>query len=171
MSADPAGPARTPAGVRTSAGLLVYHVSATAGREVFLGHMGGPFWAQRDAGAWSIPKGEYDPDAEPALTAARREFAEEIGVPAPAGDPVDLGVHMQRSGKRVHAFAVPGHPDEVLFVASNTFGLEWPRGSGRIVEFPEIDRAAWFPLADARTRVVSGQVSILDALETHLRLR
>ena len=171
MTGDPAGPTRRPVRLRTSAGLLLYHVSATAELEVFLGHMGGPFWARRDAGAWSIPKGEFDPDAESALTAALREFAEEIGIPAPTGDPLDLGVHVQRGGKRVHAFAVPGRPDDVRFVASNTFRLEWPRGSGRIVEFPEIDRAAWFPLEHARTRVVSGQVAILDALKTQLRQR
>ena len=156
--------------MRHSAGIVVQR-DVDGRTQILLGHMGGPFWARKDEGAWSIPKGEFDPDAESALTAARREFAEEIGVPAPPGDPLDLGVHVQRGGKRVHAFAVPGHPDDVRFVASNTFGLEWPRGSGRIVEFPEIDRAAWFPIEDARTRVISGQVGILDALETHVHQR
>ena len=134
---------------------------------VFLGHMGGPFWARRDAGGWSIPKGEYDPQTEDALAAALREFAEEIGAPAPVGEPIDLGVHAQPSGKRVQAYAVPADP-ELRFVASNTFEMEWPRGSGQVQAFPEIDRAQWFALVAARHKVVNGQVPILDTLAERL---
>ena len=132
--------------------------------------MGGPFWARRDLGGWSIPKGEFDPAGEDPLIAALREFVEEIGVPAPTGTPIDLGVHVQRGGKRVHAFAVEADPT-LAFLASNTFPLEWPRGSGRIQQFPEIDRAQWFELDEARRRVVSGQVPILDALAARLAAR
>lgn len=147
----------------SSAALLLHRVGP-AGLEVFLGHMGGPFWAHREDGAWSIPKGLFDAAQEDPLGAARREFAEEIGVPPPQGEAVDLGVFVQPSGKRVHAFAqlvdVP-----VEFVASNHFDLEWPRGSGLIGSFPEIDRAQWFSVDVARRKVVGGQVPILDALQ------
>jgi len=129
--------------------------------------MGGPFWAHKDAGGWSIPKGEYDPETEDPLSAALREFTEEVGVTAPVGEPIDLGVHAQPSGKRVRAYAVMADPD-LGFVASNTFTMEWPRGSGRVQEFPEIDRAEWFALEEARLRVVSGQIPIIDALARHL---
>lgn len=149
-----------------SAALLV-HRGAGPGLEVFLGHMGGPYWARKDDGAWSIPKGEFDPALEDPLAAARREFAEEIGVPGPAGEVLDLGSHLQRSGKLVHAFAVPAD-GPLAFVASNTFLLVWPRWSGRQVEFPEIDRAEWFALPAARRKVVRGQVPILDALVERL---
>ncbi len=152
---------------RTSAGLLAHRIDPSGEVWVFLGHMGGPFWARRDVGGWSIPKGEYDPGEEQPFDVARREFAEEIGVPAPRGEVIDLGVAVQPSGKRVRTFAVPA--DESLgFVASNEFELEWPRGSGVVRRFPEIDRAQWFPLAQARTKVVSGQVPILDALRARL---
>ena len=147
----------------TSAALLL-HRQGVAGLEVFLGHMGGPFWSHRDDGAWSIPKGLYDPAVEDPLAAARREFAEEIGVAAPDGEAVDLGEFVQPSGKRVRTFAQQVH-EPVEFVASNHFELEWPRGSGVLASFPEIDRAAWFPIEAARTKVVGGQVPILDALE------
>jgi predicted NUDIX family NTP pyrophosphohydrolase len=147
----------------SSAALLLHRVGP-AGPEVFLGHMGGPIWAHREDGGWSIPKGLFDTAQEDPLAAARREFAEEIGVPPPEGEVVDLGVFVQPSGKRVHAFAqrvdVP-----VEFVASNHFELEWPRGSGVIGSFPEIDRAQWFTVGVARRKVVGGQVPILDALE------
>lgn len=146
----------------TSAALLL-HRAGPDGPEVFLGHMGGPFWGHRDDGAWSIPKGLFDPAHEDALAAARREFAEEIGVEAPPGDVVDLGECLQPSSKRVRTFAQ--RVDEpVEFVASNHFELEWPRGSGVIRSFPEIDRAAWFSLGEARRKVVGGQVPILDRL-------
>ncbi len=148
---------------RTSAALLVFNVSDAGEVRVFLGHMGGPFWESKDDGGWSIPKGEYDADAEDPMEAARREFAEEIGVPAPDGDLIDLGVHVQPSGKRIRCFAVAA-PESVRYVASNEFTLEWPPHSGIVRSFPEIDRAEWFPLVDARHTLVPGQVPILQAL-------
>ena len=148
---------------RTSAALLAYRIDPAAGLVVFIGHMGGPFWARTDDGGWSIPKGEYEAGAEDAAQAARREFAEEIGVPPPTGKLIDLGVHPQPSGKRIRAFAVAAD-DRLVFVRSNEFELQWPRGSGVTRSFPEIDRAAWFPLAQARRKVVPGQVPILDDL-------
>lgn len=144
-----------------SAGLLLYRlVDGVA--EVLIGHMGGPFWARKDAGAWSIPKGEPEPD-EDLRAAAAREFAEEIGSPAPAGEWLELGEARQSTGKIVTAFAVRAEFDPATAV-SNTFELEWPRGSGRIQAFPEIDRVAWFDVATARTKVVAGQVPLLDRL-------
>ena len=125
--------------------------------------MGGPFWAKKDAGAWSIPKGEYGPDEDP-LAAARREFAEELGSPAPEGVPyLPLGEVRQKNGKVVTAWAVAGDLD-VTTVVSNTFELEWPPRSGRIQEFPEVDRAAWFDLDTARTKLVAAQAGFLDRL-------
>jgi predicted NUDIX family NTP pyrophosphohydrolase len=156
--------------VRTSAALLAYRVDDAGVVRVFVGHMGGPFWARRDAGGWSIPKGEYDAATEVPLDVARREFAEEIGVPAPSGPVLDLGEWRQPSGKRVRAFAVAAGEERVRYVGSNTFQLEWPPGSGRVGVFPEIDRAEWRTLADARRLVVSGQVPILDALLAAVRV-
>jgi predicted NUDIX family NTP pyrophosphohydrolase len=145
-----------------SAGILL-HRPGPDGPLVLLGHMGGPFWARKDAGAWSVPKGEHGPDEDP-LAAAVREFAEELGTPPPPGRPVDLGTVRQPSGKRLAVFALDGDLDADAIV-SNTFALEWPRGSGRVREFPEVDRAAWFGLADARRAVVRGQLPFLDRLE------
>jgi predicted NUDIX family NTP pyrophosphohydrolase len=145
-----------------SAGLLL-HRSGPAGPQVLLGHMGGPFWARKDDGAWSVPKGEHGPEEDP-LAAAVREFAEELGSAPPPGAPVALGTVRQSSGKRLTVFALAGDLDASA-VVSNTFPLEWPRGSGRIQEFPEIDRAAWFGLDDARRAVVRGQRPFLDRLE------
>lgn len=145
---------------------MAYHVDHAV-ISVFLGHMGGPFWVHRDDGGWSIPKGEYDPATQAPADVARREFAEEIGVVAPEGPLTDLGEHVQPSGKRVRAFAVPAG-GRLAYVASNEFTVEWPRGSGQMSSFPEIDRAAWFPLEVARRKVVAGQVPILDALEALL---
>jgi predicted NUDIX family NTP pyrophosphohydrolase len=150
---------------KTSAALLLYR-HGTDGVEVLIAHMGGPFWARKDAGAWSIPKGEYTDDEEP-LAAARREFAEEMGSPPPAGDVVPLGTVRQSGGKSVTTFAVEGDFDLDGF-RSNTFELEWPRGSGRVQEFPEVDRAAWLAVPVAREKLVKGQVPVLDALLTHL---
>jgi predicted NUDIX family NTP pyrophosphohydrolase len=149
---------------------LPYDVDAEGVLRVFIGHMGGPLWAGREEGGWSIPKGEHGGAAEGTVEAARREFEEEIGVPAPDGELIDLGVQVQPSGKRVHTHAVPA-ARSLRFVASNEFELEWPRGSGRVRSFPEIDRAQWFTLTQARRKVVSGQVAILDALARALRLR
>ncbi|MBB4905193.1 NUDIX domain-containing protein [Actinophytocola algeriensis] len=149
---------------KTSAALLLFR-HGSDGLEVLIAHMGGPFWARKDAGAWSIPKGEYT-DEEP-LAAARREFAEEMGSPPPGGEPVALGTVKQSGGKSVTTFAVEGDFDLAGF-RSNTFELEWPRGSGRVQEFPEVDRAAWVPVAVAREKLVKGQVPVLDALVEHL---
>jgi len=151
-----------------SAGLLLYRVR-DGEPEVLLGHMGGPFWARKDERAWSIPKGEYGDD-EDALAAARREFAEETGSAPPEGEAVALGEVRQSGGKRVVAWALAGDLDPAT-VRSNTFVMEWPPRSGRQQEFPEIDRAEWFGLGSARSKVVKGQVPLLDALEQKLSLR
>ena len=151
-----------------SAGLLLYRVRHGE-PEVLLGHMGGPFWARKDERAWSIPKGEYGDD-EDALAAARREFAEETGSAPPEGEAVALGEVRQSGGKRVVAWALAGDLDPAT-VRSNTFVMEWPPRSGRQQEFPEIDRAEWFGLGTARSKVVKGQVPLLDALEQKLSLR
>jgi predicted NUDIX family NTP pyrophosphohydrolase len=148
------------AGTR-SAGLLLWR-RRDDGLEVFVAHMGGPFWARKDAAAWTIPKGEYLPDEDP-LLAARREFVEEVGVAAPELDYVKLGEFRQASGKVVTAFAAESD-FEVDEVHSNTFPVEWPPRSGRIQEFPEIDRAEWMSVAEATWRVVKGQVAMLEAL-------
>lgn len=129
--------------------------------------MGGPYWARKDDGAWSIPKGEYDGD-EDALGAARREFAEELGSPPPEHGYLELGEVRQASGKRVTAWAVEGDLDADAIV-SNVFELEWPPRSGRRQSFPEIDRAAWFDLDAARPKLVKGQVEFLDRLAATLR--
>lgn len=131
--------------------------------------MGGPFWARKDARAWSVPKGEYLEDEDP-LVAARREFAEEIGTPAPDVDYNHLGAFRQPSGKIITVFAAEAEfqPEQIV---SNTFPLEWPRGSGTIGDFPEIDDARWIGEPDARTKLVKGQVPILDALIQHVRER
>jgi predicted NUDIX family NTP pyrophosphohydrolase len=146
---------------RPSAGLLLYRGTGEH-VEVLLAHMGGPFWTRKDDGAWSIPKGEYGPDEDP-LAAARREFAEELGSPAPDGDYRPLGDVRQKNGKLVTAWAVAGDLD-VTTVVSNTFEVEWPPRSGRRQEFPEVDRAAWFDLAAARPKLVAAQAAFLDRL-------
>lgn len=124
--------------------------------------MGGPFWAGKDDGAWSIPKGEYEPQ-EGALAAARREFQEEMGSPPPEGPVVELGEIRQPSGKRITAWAVPGEFDPAR-LQSNTFMLEWPPRSGRSQEYPEVDRACWFDADTARRKLVRGQVGFIDRL-------
>jgi predicted NUDIX family NTP pyrophosphohydrolase len=148
-----------------SAGILL-HRAGREGPEVLLGHMGGPFWARKHEGAWSVPKGEHGAEEEP-LAAAVREFAEELGSPPPTGTPLELGTVRQPSGKRLTVFALAGDLDADAIV-SNTFTVEWPRGSGRLREYPEIDRAAWFGLDDARNVVVRGQVPFLDRLAARL---
>jgi predicted NUDIX family NTP pyrophosphohydrolase len=154
-----------------SAGILLWRRGAAGaeaegavdeGLEVFIAHMGGPFWARKHERAWSIPKGELEGDEEP-LTAARREFAEEIGAPAPDVPLLDLGAFRQKSGKVVHVFAAEAD-FAVAAVTSSTFELEWPPRSGRMQSFPEIDDARWVPLAEARKLLVAGQVPVLDAL-------
>jgi predicted NUDIX family NTP pyrophosphohydrolase len=151
---------------KRSAALLVYRRGGEDGLEVLVGHMGGPFWARKEARAWSIPKGEYD-GAEAPLAAARREFEEEIGSAAPQGPVADLGELRQPGGKVIVTFAVEGDLDLSGF-RSNTFTMEWPRGSGQVREFPEIDRAEWMSLGRAADMLVKGQVPILDALRERL---
>jgi predicted NUDIX family NTP pyrophosphohydrolase len=145
-----------------SAGILLYRQGGAGGLEVWIGHMGGPFWAGKKVHSWSLPKGEYQ-DGEDPLAAARREFTEEIGTPPPAADYALLGEFRQPSGKRITVFtaAADFQPAEIV---SNTFPLEWPKGSGAIQEFPEIDEARWVPEAEARGKLVKGQLPILDAL-------
>lgn len=148
-----------------SAGLLLYRVG-DGGVEVLIGHPGGPFWARRDEGAWSIPKGEYTDEEDP-LVAARREFAEEVGLPVPDGPCLPLAPVKQPGGKVVTAFAV--HADlDVSDSVSNTFDLEWPKGSGRVRTYPEIDRVGWFAVPEARVKLLKGQRPLLDSLIQHL---
>ena len=146
---------------RTSAGILLHRAGA-AGREVLIGHMGGPFWAKKDAGGWSIPKGEYGP-GEDAFAVACREFEEELGTPVPATVFLPLGELRTTSSKVLTVWAADGDLDATAAV-SNTFSLEWPPRSGQVQEFPEIDRAAWFGIEEARTKLVKGQVPFLDRL-------
>jgi len=130
-------------------------------------HPGGPYWAKRDLGAWSIPKGEYDDDEDP-LACARREFAEELGSEPPAGtEPVDLGEVRQKGGKVVMAWAIAGDLDAAA-IRSNTFEMEWPPRSGRRQAFPEVDRAGWFEAAEAREKLVPAQAAFVDRLFAHL---
>jgi predicted NUDIX family NTP pyrophosphohydrolase len=153
--------------MKHSAGLLLFR--RTAGRadtlEVLLGHMGGPFFARRKAGAWTVPKGEYDPD-EPAWDAARREFREELGLEPPDGPGVPLGEVRQAGGKVVTVWAVESDLDPAA-VVPGTFPMEWPPRSGRIQEFPELDRVAWFGLAEAGEVIVRAQAAFLDRLAEH----
>ena len=130
-------------------------------------HPGGPFWARRDEGAWSIPKGEYD-DAEDAFEAARREFGEELGSAPPDGPAEDLGEVRQKSGKLVRGWAIEGDLDAETIV-SNTFALEWPPRSGKTIEVPEVDRAEWFDLGSARSRINPAQAALLERLNERLR--
>jgi predicted NUDIX family NTP pyrophosphohydrolase len=150
---------------KTSAGLLLYR-TAPSGCEVLLVHPGGPFWARRDLAAWSIPKGEVD-EGEDLLAAAYRELREETGFSAD-GPAIPLGHVKQRSGKVVHAWAVRGDVDP-SHLRSNSFEVEWPPRSGRMQSFPEVDRAAWFDLDDARRRIVPAQAKFLDELAGRLR--
>ncbi|MFD5278458.1 NUDIX domain-containing protein [Pseudarthrobacter sp. NPDC058362] len=145
-----------------SAGILLYRRRTDAVLEVWIAHMGGPFWAHKDERAWSLPKGEYAVGEDP-LAAALREFQEEMGTPAPAAGYTHLGDFRQPSGKVITVFAAEAAFDPEA-IRSNTFPLEWPKGSGRIQDFPEIDDARWFPEQDARLKLVKGQVPILDAL-------
>jgi predicted NUDIX family NTP pyrophosphohydrolase len=152
---------------KRSAALLLYRRGEQGELEVLVAHMGGPFWAGKQARAWSIPKGEYPEDEEP-LTAAQREFTEEIGEPPPDGEVTELGECRQPSGKIITTFAVEGDFDLSRF-HSNTFHLEWPKGSGVMREFPEVDRAEWMSLDRAAGLLVKGQVPILDALSQRVR--
>jgi predicted NUDIX family NTP pyrophosphohydrolase len=149
--------------VRRSAGLLVYRRTPDGGVEVLCAHMGGPFWERKDEHAWSIPKGEYSDEDDP-VGEARREFVEEIGRQPPVGEWIPLGEARQSGGKRVVAWAVEGDLDLSDGIQSNTFTMEWPPRSGRMQEFPEVDRAEWFDLETARRKLVKGQVPFLDLL-------
>ncbi|WP_031033666.1 NUDIX domain-containing protein [Streptomyces sp. NRRL F-5650] len=151
--------------MRRSAGLLLHRRGPDGGLQVLLGHMGGPYYARRDAGAWTVPKGEYDP-AEPAWEAARREFREELGLPPPEGEAVALGEVRQAGGKTVTVWAVAADLDPAT-VVPGTFRMEWPPKSGRTGEFPELDRVAWFPLDRAREVIVKAQAAFLDRLAEH----
>jgi Predicted NTP pyrophosphohydrolase len=147
--------------VKASAGILLFR--ERAGRlEVLLAHPGGPYWAKKDAGAWTIPKGEIAEDEEP-LAAARREFEEETGARV-EGEPLPLTPRRQPGGKLVHAWAMRGDLDPAA-VRSITFTMEWPPRSGRQQAFPEVDRAGWFGLPDARGKILKGQAPFLDELE------
>lgn len=148
-----------------SAGLVLFRRRGN-GLQVLLVHPGGPFWARKDLGAWSIPKGEYA-DGEDPSEVARREFAEELGSAAPDGPLVALGEVRQRGGKRVTGWAVEGDLDTTR-TSSNQVEMEWPRNSGRRITFPEVDRAEWFALSEARRRILDGQRPLLDRLEEHL---
>jgi predicted NUDIX family NTP pyrophosphohydrolase len=144
-----------------SAGILLHRRRGDA-VEVLLVHPGGPAWARRDIGAWSIPKGEYQHDEDP-LSAARREFAEELGTHAPDGQALDLGEIRQKSGKVVRAWALEGDLD-VEQIRSNTCLVQWPPRGGKLIEIPEVDRAEWFSLDAAREKINPAQVALLDRL-------
>ena len=147
-----------------SAGILLYRIGVRA-LEVFLVHPGGPYWRNKDAGAWSIPKGLLEQGDDP-LTAAKREFHEETGSPV-EGEFIALAPLRQPSGKVVHAFALEGDIDASAIV-SNLFPMEWPPRSGRMQEFPEVDRGAWFELSEARKKILSGQRAFLDEIERRI---
>ena len=149
---------------RESAGILLFR--RTNGLEVLIAHPGGPFWAGKDEGAWSIPKGEVEPEEEPTATAVR-EFREEIGRDVDPSRLIELGTVRQRSGKVVHGFAVEGDLDPAL-VSSNLVRLEWPRGSGRELVFPEIDRVAWVSPEVASRLLVSGQPALVVRLQDYV---
>jgi predicted NUDIX family NTP pyrophosphohydrolase len=144
-----------------SAGILL-HRHGARGPEVLLVHPGGPFWAKRDAGAWSIPKGVVD-EGEDARACARREFEEELGSPPPAGPLLELGAIRPKGGKVVEAFALEGDLDPDT-VRSGTFAMEWPPRSGRMREFPEVDRAAWFGAGEAREKLIAAQAELVGRL-------
>ncbi len=152
---------------KLSAGVLLYRIRDGA-VEALIAHPGGPFWSRKDDGAWSIPKGEYTEGEDP-WAAAQREFSEELGLSVPDGPRTDLGALKQPSGKVVTAFAVLGDLD-VTDARSNTFELEWPKGSGTMREFPEVDRVEWFPVAQARSKLLKGQRAYLDLLMAHPEL-
>ncbi|MDT5091083.1 MAG: hypothetical protein QOH60_446 [Mycobacterium sp.] len=149
--------------MKLSAGLLPYRIRDGV-VEVLIGHPGGPFWAKKDDGSWSILKGEYT-DGEDPWDAARREFTEETSLPPPVGPRIDFDPVRQPSGKVLTVFAVLGDLD-VTNARSNTFELEWPKGSGRVREYPEVDRVQWFPIARARAKLLKGHRVVLDRLMT-----
>lgn len=147
--------------VKRSAGILLYRGKG-AGLELLLVHPGGPFWAKKDLGAWSIPKGEYQEGEDP-LAVARREFEEELGSPAPARDAIELGELAQPSRKLITAYAIEGDFDANT-LKSNLFEMEWPPKTGRLQSFPEVDRAQWFTVEEARHKILPGQRPFIDRL-------
>jgi predicted NUDIX family NTP pyrophosphohydrolase len=149
-------------GPRRSAGLLLYRRTSAGAFEVLLAHPGGPLWAKRDAGVWTVPKGEFH-EGEEAWAVARREFEEETGHPAPDGDSIELGEIRQKGGKLVEAWALEGDLDPAT-ARSNTFPLEWPPRSGRWITIPEIDRVEWFAPDEARQRIKDAQIPFIDRL-------
>lgn len=149
---------------KRSAGLLLFR-HTDEGLQVLLGHMGGPLWAKKDAGAWTVPKGEYEPD-EPAWEAARREFQEELGLAPPDGEAVALGEVVQKNGKIVTAWAMEAELDLAGFTPGS-FTMEWPPRSGREQEFPELDRVEWLGLDRARAVIITAQAAFLDRLAEH----
>ncbi|MFF4658432.1 NUDIX domain-containing protein [Streptomyces sp. NPDC001381] len=149
---------------KRSAGLLLFR-RTDEGTEVLLGHMGGPYFARKDAGAWTVPKGEYEPD-EPAWEAARREFREELGLPPPDGEAIGLGEVRQTNGKIVTVWGIEADLDPAA-IDPGTFTMEWPPRSGRTQEFPELDRVAWYGLDRAREVIVPAQAAFLDRLTEH----
>jgi predicted NUDIX family NTP pyrophosphohydrolase len=151
-----------------SAGILLYRLDAVGEVRVLLAHMGGPYWASKDAGAWSIPKGEYDPDTEGALDAARREFREELGVDPPDVEYAELGTFPYSSGKRIVVFVGDGATFASTEFDFGEFELEWPPRSGKMARFPEVDRVEWCTPDEARERLVKGQRPALDALLSSL---
>ena len=153
---------------KKSAGLMLYRQAADgSGLEILLVHPGGPFWRKKDDGAWTVPKGELDDHEEP-LTAAKREFKEELGWPAPDGVYFSLGLIKQKGGKTVYAWAVEGDFDPAK-MDSNTFTCEWPPNSKRMQEFPEVDRAEWFTPETATRKILAAQVPLIDELLQKLR--
>lgn len=150
---------------KRSAGIVLYRMNNEV-LEILLVHAGGPFWAKKDEGAWSLPKGEFTTDEE-ALAAAKREFSEELGAPVPEGEYLALGPIKQSGGKTVYAWAVQGDFDPAT-LKSNTFTMEWPPKSGQEQEFPEVDKAAWVPLAKAEEKLFKSQLSLLQVLAEKL---
>jgi predicted NUDIX family NTP pyrophosphohydrolase len=149
-------------GPRRSAGLLLYRWTSAGGIEILLAHPGGPLWAKRDAGVWTVPKGEFH-EGEEAWAVARREFEEETGHPVPDGAPTELGEIRQKGGKVVEAWALEGDLDPAT-ARSNTFPFEWPPRSGRWITIPEIDRVEWFAPDEARQRIKDTQIPFIDRL-------
>ena len=152
---------------KRSAGILLFK-GRGAGLRLLLVHPGGPFWAKKDEGAWSIPKGEYDEGEDP-LAVARREFEEELGSPAPSGALTELGELVQPSRKRVTAYAIEGDLDPSS-LESNLFKMEWPPKSGTMQSFPEVDRAQWFTVEEAREKILSGQRAFIERLLERLEI-
>ena len=144
---------------------MLLHRTRDGKTQVLLVHPGGPFWKKRDDGAWGIPKGEIEPGEAP-LDVALREFQEELGSPPPGAEPIELGSIRQAGGKVVHAWAAQGDFD-VERMTSNTFSMEWPPRSGHLQQFPEVDRAAWFDLDEARRKILESQLPLLARLEAH----